>query len=373
MQEKEQEITALFWVWLCHEESIEYTPSGETPHPISTHPPKETNGTSHSLLHNISAENDTPVMLCACLAEKQLLAFVNAIFFSVTTQNYRSLYKIMRESLSSPSVPLHTVAAAGNGADKMLMSHHPDLHLYLWSCHDGCRGCNVQPPLPKVHEGIVAPVFCLDEAVIDLLSEQKTKQTIGKRTRKASSGLCSQPQTLGRVRSPFVEVDVLHFRHCGWKEVHSQYLQRWKVCWGAVTSIAGFGNSLIYKWKIGTQNVGCWKQEKSAWATWTNSHLQTMHSKDKWDCLIVKNNLILWQWAAEAALPCVQDRWPQKYLGYLCTSWQCPASDAHGTGRRRVSGFWCCSVYSDTVKEVPALILPPSGHWGLDDNDSNNF
>lgn len=53
-------------------------------------------------------------MLCACLAE-ELLAVVDFIFFPVTTQNYRSPYKIMRESLSPPPLPLHTAAAAGSG------------------------------------------------------------------------------------------------------------------------------------------------------------------------------------------------------------------------------------------------------------------
>lgn len=66
---------------LRQEENIGYTPSDETPHP-----PKATNGTSHSLFHNIPAENYTPVMLCACLAE-ELLASLNFIFFPVTTQN----------------------------------------------------------------------------------------------------------------------------------------------------------------------------------------------------------------------------------------------------------------------------------------------
>lgn len=99
---------------LSQEESIGYTPSDQTPHLISTRPPKATNGISHSLLYNISAENYTPVMLCVCLAE-ELLAILDFIFFPVTTQNYRSLYKIMRKSLSPPSLPLLTAAAAGNG------------------------------------------------------------------------------------------------------------------------------------------------------------------------------------------------------------------------------------------------------------------
>lgn len=120
---------------------------------------------------NTSAENYTPVMLCACLAE-ELLAFRNFVSFPVTTQNQ---WENPYPHHLSPSTPWLLLA---EDADKMLMSHHPDLHLYLWSCHHGCRGCDVQPPLPKVHKGIVAPVFCLDEAVIDLLSEQTTKQTI---------------------------------------------------------------------------------------------------------------------------------------------------------------------------------------------------
>lgn len=70
-------------------------------------------------------------------------------------------------------------------AAKTLPCHHPDLHLYLRSCHDGCRGCDVQPPLPKVDKGIVAPVFGLDKAVIDLLSQQTTnKQTVKQRKDK---------------------------------------------------------------------------------------------------------------------------------------------------------------------------------------------
>lgn len=56
----------------------------------------------------------------------------------------------------------------------------PELQLYLGSCHDSCRGRDVQPPLAKVHQGVVAPVFRLDEAVIDLLPGQNTKQTIKK-------------------------------------------------------------------------------------------------------------------------------------------------------------------------------------------------
>lgn len=99
---------------LSQEESIGYTPSDGTPHPVSIHPPKATNGTSRSLSYNISAENYRPVMLCVCLAE-ELLAILDFIFFPVTTQNYRPLYKIMRESLCPPSLPLHPEAAAGSG------------------------------------------------------------------------------------------------------------------------------------------------------------------------------------------------------------------------------------------------------------------
>lgn len=83
-------------------------------------------------------------------------------------------------------------------ADEMLMSHHPDPHLYLWSRHDSCRGCDVQPPLPKVHKGIVAPVFCLDEAVIDLLSQQTTKQT----KKKAQEGQVQSAPSLKILAGP---------------------------------------------------------------------------------------------------------------------------------------------------------------------------
>lgn len=49
-------------------------------------------------------------------------------------------------------------------------------------------------------------------------------------------------------------------------------------------------------------------------------------------------------------------------------SFRCP-----WIGRPRASRLWCCLIYSEAVREVPALILPPSGHWGLADNDSNDF
>lgn len=44
---------------------------------------------------------------------------------------------------------------------------------YLGSSHDSRRGRHVQAAFPKVHEGIVASVLGLDQAVIDFLSKGK--------------------------------------------------------------------------------------------------------------------------------------------------------------------------------------------------------
>lgn len=268
-------------------------------------------------------------------------------------------------------------------ADEMLRSHHPDPHLYLWSRHDSCCGCDVQPPLPKVYKGIVAPVFCLDEAVIDLLSQQTTKQTNKQKSTRRTSSECSQPQTLGRARSSFMEADILHFLYLGWREVHSQRLQRGKICRGAVTPIAGFGNSLFCEWKIGNQSrdtlAQCSHHQQVLEARQTHPpgqngpgcvrrHLQSMYSKDKLDCSIVKKKHIMTLGSCSCTalgpgLVVSESIWD--ISAHHCSV---RLQHAHGIGRSRASGLWCCSIYSEMVMKVPALTLPPSRHRGLDDN-----
>jgi hypothetical protein len=49
--------------------------------------------------------------------------------------------------------------------------------LYLGGSHHSCSGCHIQAPLPKVHKGVIASIFCLDQAVIDFLSEKKQRRT----------------------------------------------------------------------------------------------------------------------------------------------------------------------------------------------------
>lgn len=105
-----------------------------------------------------------------------------------------------------------------------------------------------------------------------------------------------------------MEADILHFLYLGWREVHSQHLQRGKICRGAVTPIAGFGNSLFCEWKIGTRSrdtlAQCNHHQQVLEARQTHppgqngpgcvrSHLQSMYSKDKLDCPIVKKNHIM--------------------------------------------------------------------------------
>lgn len=49
--------------------------------------------------------------------------------------------------------------------------------LYLGGSHHSCGGRHIQASLPKVHEGIITSIFCLDQAVIDFLSEEKQRHT----------------------------------------------------------------------------------------------------------------------------------------------------------------------------------------------------
>lgn len=58
---------------------------------------------------------------------------------------------------------------------------------YLGSGHHRRRGRHVQASLPKVHEGIITSVFCLDQAIIDFLS----KENRGTLSWKAQVNLCS--------------------------------------------------------------------------------------------------------------------------------------------------------------------------------------
>lgn len=48
---------------------------------------------------------------------------------------------------------------------------------YLGGSHHCCCGCHVQASLPEVHKGIITPVFCLDQAIIDFLSKEKQRHT----------------------------------------------------------------------------------------------------------------------------------------------------------------------------------------------------
>ena len=49
--------------------------------------------------------------------------------------------------------------------------------LYLGGSHHSSCGCHIQAPLPKVHEGVITSIFCLDQEVIDFLSEKKQRHT----------------------------------------------------------------------------------------------------------------------------------------------------------------------------------------------------
>lgn len=100
---------------LSQEESTGYSPSDETPpHPISTRPPKATTGTSHSLLYkHLCRELYTSYV--TCMPRRRTFSLMNFIFFPPTAQIIGHCTKSVRESLPPPSLPLHTVAAAGNG------------------------------------------------------------------------------------------------------------------------------------------------------------------------------------------------------------------------------------------------------------------
>lgn len=48
---------------------------------------------------------------------------------------------------------------------------------YLGSSHHSRCGRHIQAPLPEVHKGIITPVFCLDQAIIDFLSKEQDRHT----------------------------------------------------------------------------------------------------------------------------------------------------------------------------------------------------
>lgn len=115
MQEKEQQITAIFWFWLQARRRVQDTAlQMRPPHPISTRPPKAATGISHSLLYkHLCRELYTSYV--TCMPHRRTSSLMNFIFFPHTAQIIGHCTKSVRESLPSPSPPLHTVAAAGNG------------------------------------------------------------------------------------------------------------------------------------------------------------------------------------------------------------------------------------------------------------------